>query len=203
MRRYTSRPGWKAGLVTESLDSLLWVDSVEAVTLSVASGFDVEPRVRLIFGDPTAESHDTFSEAEAKGWMDTPNTVPVQFDTCPGGDVLIEPNGFLTSNFAAVLTRKGGTLASIYWNDAIGKESVTFARDGRIVRYFEFCDPASGEGDPQPEEAGLPWALLRHPSMLALFERVALFPVTEDWLLRTPRRTWLVLEPHAAIPDDL
>lgn len=188
--------------MADELDALLWVDKVEAVTLSVASGFDVQERVRRVFGDPTEESVDDFSDAEDKGWMDTPNTVPIQFDSAPGGDLLIEPNGFLVSLYAAVLTRKGGTIASVYWNNAIGRESVTFARDGRVVRYFEF-DPESGEGDPQPEEQGLPWSSLPHPSMVALFERVAMFPVAEDWLLQKPRPTWLVVEPKEAIPDDL
>jgi hypothetical protein len=190
--------------MSAALDSLVWVDSVEAVTLSIASGFDVETRLRTVFGAPTAESRDSFEEAEAKGWMDTPNTVPIQFDSSPGGQVLIEPNGFLTNNHAALITRKGGTIASVYWNNAIGQENVTFARDGHVVRWFEVGDPAQGQGEPQPEEHDLPWAALGHPSMVALIERVAQLRVTEDWLLRTERRTWLVLEPMwEAIPDDL
>lgn len=181
--------------MTEPLTALAWLQNVDAVTLAITSGFDVESRVREVIGNPVEESTDDFGTTLDKGWLGTPNRVPIQFDSCPGGDLLLEPNGYLMAVYAAEMTRSGGTLVSVYWQDSIGKDMVTFARDGRIVRAFETYAREYAEGAPQPEEDGLPWEADPRGAMVALFERVAMFPVTEDWLLRTARRSWQVVEP--------
>lgn len=99
------------------------------------------------------------------------------------------------SVYAAEMTRDGDSLVSVYWQDSIGKDMVTFARDGRIVRAFETYSRDRAEGEAQPEEDGLPWEANPRGAMVTLFERIAMFPVTEEWLLRTPRRSWQVVEP--------
>ena len=170
------------------------------MTLAITSGFDIERRVRDVIGNPLEESADDFDTAMDKGWLGTPNRVVIQFDSSAGGDLLIEPNGYVMSGngYAAEMTRGGGTLVSVYWQESIGKDMVAFARDGRMVRAFETYErdfPEYVQGEPQPEEDGLPWATNPRGAMVALIERIAMFPVTEEWLLHTARRIWQVVEP--------
>jgi len=181
--------------VTDPLTARAFLQGVDALTLAVTSGLDAEQRVREVIGHPVEESTDDFDTAMDKGWLGAPNRVPIQFDSAPGGSILIEPNGYLMSAYAAEMTRSGGDLVSVYWQDATGRDTVTFARDGRLIRVFETYAREDAEGTPQPEEDGLPWDTDPRGAMVALVERIALRRVTEDWLEHTARRTWMVVEP--------
>jgi hypothetical protein len=175
---------------------LTWVTRIEAVTMTVLTGFSAEQAVRALAGPPAQSSMLPFDAAEDMGWS-TPGNVPVQFDVCPGGAVVIEPNGFIMSipGYVVPMTAGGGRLVSEYWCNAIGKDFVVFARDGALERSFHAHAHSAGFGQPQDEEAGLPWDTAPKEAMSALFERVAMVPLTEQWLLETSRTSWAIAEP--------
>ncbi|MFL6238866.1 MAG: hypothetical protein ACJ735_05155 [Actinomycetes bacterium] len=191
--------------MAEPLRSLAWVESLDAVTLALVTGVDVNSQLRALFGEPAEERLEMYCDAleRSRQWDGGPSRIVVQFASTPGGDVLIEPNGCLMGTYADAMTRDGGAVVAVSWQDAIGADRVTFARGGRIVRTFKTRHrDAGGEGQQQPEEANLPWAYSPRTAMAALFERVATRPLTEEWLLRTPRRTWLITDPQAEQGDD-
>jgi hypothetical protein len=104
--------------------------------------------------------------------------------------LVIEPNGYLSS-IPAVLAdlSRGGRALSVFWN-VNALMSVCYAVDGDVRRSFDAL-LLDGEGEPLPEESGLPFGHPGKPrtAMLALVERITGVAVDRDWLMRT-RRTF-------------
>jgi Family of unknown function (DUF6461) len=174
-----------------------WVDDVMAVTVTLVRGMDLRHAGDLLEVRWASERVEIFDDAQ---WRQVEAMSPVvQADELGDWLVLVEPNGWLTTlpDTAAALSR-GGSLVSVYWN-ARALMRFVLARDGAVVRAF---DPLLYElapvGDPLPQEQGLVFGDPETSPRIAameLAERLTGVRIDRDWLLDTPRRSWLVPEP--------
>ncbi len=175
-----------------------WIDDVESVAITFVHGLALhEIGEALNFQWPT-ERRVTFTEAEeqrAETYFETGILAPlVQVGQIDDWIVAVEPDGILSS-FKDVLTAlsRNDMAVSVKWG-VNGHERFTAARRGAVVRRFDALLYRSGaDGEPLPEERGLPFGEPGHPLrhyMMELAERLTGVSVDRDWFVQHARRTW-------------
>jgi DMSO/TMAO reductase YedYZ molybdopterin-dependent catalytic subunit len=177
-----------------------WADDVVALTLTFVRGLGLGEVGDLLGLRWDTERPATFTDAEWQQDHET-STYAVQAAPLGGWIVLVEPNGYLTSlpRVVAALSRRG-VAVSVFWNvNALMR--LTAARDGAVVRAFDpLLFAASAEGEPLPQEEGLPFGEVGpvRQAALELAERLTGVHVDRTWLLEIPRSTWTTTGPATA-----
>ncbi len=176
-----------------------WAEDVVAVTVAFVRGMELRDVGGLLGFQWSSERDATFAEAS---WQqaDDPVTCPVQAAEVGDWVVLVEPNGFQTSlpGTLAALSR-GGVAVAVFWNVNMDM-SVGVARDGAVVRSFDpLLFGVGGQGEPLPQEEGLPFGPdgAARPAALELAERLTGVRIEKAWLLEAPHRTWSTTGPEA------
>ena len=174
----------------------------EAVTITFVRGLGLRAVGDLLALEWDTEPALTFDEAEEL--QDVPLEVHVvQLAEVDGWVVVVEPKGWFSSMTDIVQAMsRGGEAVSVFRN-VNAHMSVIAARGGTTVRAFDPLLFDDQEGDPLPEEQGLPFGSEDadpHALALELAERLTGVAITEDWLLETPRSTWTTQGPD---PVDL
>ncbi|MGY1774044.1 DUF6461 domain-containing protein [Blastococcus sp. SYSU D00813] len=169
----------------------------EAVTITFVRGLDPREVGDLLAVDWDTGRRLTFGDAEALQDLRR-DAQPVQLAERDGWVVVVEPNGYWTSQTHVVeaLSRRGEAV-SVYWSVKATSEFV-LARDGAMVRAFDPVLFDDEEGDPLPEEEGLPFGsddADPYALALELATRLTGVPVEGSWLLETPHPTWLAAGP--------
>lgn len=169
-----------------------WAEDVVAVTVAFVRGMELGDVGGLLGFQWSSEREATFAETS---WQqaDDPVTYPVQAAEVRDWVVLVEPNGFQASlpKTIAALSR-GGIAVAVLWNVNMHM-SVAVARDGVVVRSFDpLLFGAGAQGEPLPQEEGLPFGPegAARPAALALAERLTGVRIEKGWLLEAPHRTW-------------
>jgi hypothetical protein len=110
---------------------------------------------------------------------------------------LLAYNGYLLAvpEVAADVSRVG-RVAAIY-QSVNADMAFVLAEGGEVLRYFDplLDAPGEGNGDPLPEEAGLPFGAPDAPvwaAAFALLERVTGQPITQAWLTDDDRHCVVV-----------
>ncbi len=173
---------------------------MEAVTISLVRGADLERCGEVLrFRWPT-ESQATYAEAEVAQFDALAQTggaeAVVQAEELAGWLVLVEPGGWLLTDHALLAAvSAGGEAVSVFWNVNADMQ-FAYARQGVVLRSFDaLLLDQSAVGEPLPEEAGLDFGRPRIPvraRMLELAERITGVTLDEDWLENRSRRTWRV-----------
>jgi hypothetical protein len=175
-----------------------WAESddprLEALSITLAQPADgsalaaLHPRRELPFPLTVARALAETLNLDDFAW----GSVLAQSDRLGEWDVIIEPNGWAASDpetVAALSTN--GVAVNAFWNvNAV----VTFslARMGALIRSFDAL-LYNDDGQPLPEERDLDWGVgAPRASALALMERITGMPLEHDWLLDTPRRSFVV-----------
>lgn len=172
----------------------------EAVTLTFVRGLGHREVGDLLGVDWDTGRRLTFDAAE--DLQDLRRDVqPVQLVDREGWLVVVEPNGYWTSQLHVVeaLSRHGAAV-SVFRNVNAVMEFV-LARDGEMVRAFDPLIFDDEEGDPLPEEEGLPFGsddADPHAMALELARRLTGVAMDRAWLLETAHPTWLAAGP----PDE-
>ena len=169
----------------------------EAATITFVRGLELRAVGDLLALEWDTERALTFDEAEEL--QDVPLEVHVvQLAEVDGWVVVVEPNGWFSSMTDVVeAMSRGGEAVSVFRN-VNAHMSVIAARGGTTVRAFDPLLVDDQEGDPLPEEQGLPFGSEEadpHELAMELAERLTGVRITEDWLLRTPRSTWTTQGP--------
>ncbi|MPQ96679.1 hypothetical protein GB931_01840 [Modestobacter sp. I12A-02628] len=175
-----------------------WVAEVEAVTLTLVSGWDLTVLGGALGIDWSTRGLATFEEVagqqdHARGHF------LVQVDEADGWLLVVEPNGHLCARPGTVAALSaGGTAVSVSWNvNAV--QQFTLARAGVVVRCFDpVAYPTGGEQEQLAEELGLPFGdpdADPRPAMLTVAERITGVRLDGYRLLGAEHRTWSATGP--------
>ena len=193
---------------TFTTDAATWVpvrpagaddDDLEAVTVTIVRGLSLREVADELALEEGTRRRLTFADAER---LQDPrvDAHPVQLAELGEAVVVVEPNGYLSveHDVLAALSRNGDAV-SVFRNVNAHMEFAA-ARSGAVVRSFDplFGPDDGAEGERLPEEEGLPFgdeAADPHALALELAERLTGVRIERDWLLRTPRDTWLTAGP--------
>jgi hypothetical protein len=180
------------------LPSYAWAESVdprlEAMSITLIQPADgsalaaLRPRRELPYRLSVAEALAETLNLDDFAW----GSVLAQSDRIGDWDAIIEPNGWAAADPETVVSLStNGVAVNVFWNvNAV----VTFslARRGALLRTFDALLYNDG-GPPLPEEQGLAWGVeAPRASALALMERMTGTPIAREWLLDTPRRSFVV-----------
>lgn len=177
-----------------------WVDDIVAVTITFVRGLELREVGDLLGFQWSTEREATFGDAEWQHVYAT-GTYPVQVADLDGWVVLVEPNGYLASIPATLVSlSRAGTAISVFWNvNAVMR--FLAAWDGVLVRSFDpLLFEVDQKGDPLPQEEGLLFGwdgtdTRQQALALELTERLTGIRIDKYWLLEVARRTWSATGP--------
>jgi hypothetical protein len=187
----------------ELIDKYAWVNEIEAWTVSVVDGRQMDDVIRIYGGDPsTSIGEFTFAGVDDQRG---PQLDHLEFYVQPlslGERVVtIEHNGWSGSlpEIARRCSANGGRFFSVYWN-VNGFGLITQAIDGKITATFEALypfDPAEGQWDRRPDWAIGPAVDVNKAWQvdMALLEQQTGVEVDPGWL-RMPLPTYAIPDPH-------
>ncbi|RBY88481.1 DUF6461 domain-containing protein [Blastococcus sp. TF02A-26] len=169
----------------------------EAATITFVRGLTQREIGDLLRVDWETERRLTFDEAE-ETQDHRRDAHPVQMAERDDWVVVVEPNGYFSTQIEIVeeLSRNGEAVSVFRNVNAV--MNFVVARDGVMVRAFDPLLFDDEEGDPLPEEEGLPLGSEDadpHALALELARRLTGVPIDRSWLLGTPRSTWLTAGP--------
>ena len=188
--RYPRTVRWRRSSDASSPTAQSWTDSVEAVALALVEGGQVASVLEALGADPATERLATFAEAEAQQDYAT-GSYAVQVERVGDWTLVVEPNGYLSSlpDRVVALSREG-RVVSVYWN-VNAQMRFQYAVGGAMVRSFDPLLPGLGpEGEPLPEEAGLPFGVGGEDSRVAAVTLAERLTGASIELTGRPRRTW-------------